>query len=868
MLKKSFIIISVLLFLIGGLVMKAMAVGEFKEMLDQVKSWKLKNGLTVIFYPYQREDVVNVRLCVKVGSIYENNSQAGITHLIEHMIFKGTETRGPEEVAGAIEALGGYMNAFTSYDYTCYYASGPVKILKTALDVLSDVVFHPAFPEKELEKEKQVVLEEMKMRLDNPMIVLIESVMKQTYKKFPYYRPIIGFESTVKSFTRDSLLNYVREFYSPQNMVLTVVGKVSESKVRALVNEFFSSVKKHRIKKVRFPKETFTKEPELVWVKRDVKEGYFVFTLPGVSFRDEDAPYLDLLAQILGGGESSRLYLRLKRDLGLVNSISSSSFTPYGPGMIEISGTAPPENFEKILKEVVSQLMLIKENGVSEEELQRAKIQILSDFFYSAETSEGISSTLASFQILRGSYKDILWYEKAIETATPEDIKRIAEKYLNLNHLVAGFLSEKQLFNLNTLRKIIAHASPEKIDVFTMKNGLKVIMYPIHDVPTVAITACFPGGLRFETNKTDGLFQALTLLWTRGTKHMSAEDIAEKAEVIGGSISGFSGRNTFGLKAVFLSSKLDQGLSLFKEVLLEPTFSKTECDKARPELIARIFKQQDHPISLAVNEFLKELFPNHPYGLNIAGSIKFYESFTPEELKSAYKRFVTPDKGVITIVGDFDPFVVKQKIEEMFKDWKSEAKEASYEEPAPSEPERKYEHLKKDTYQTQILLGFQTPGLDSKERLAIEVLNSALSGQDGRLFKVLREEKSLAYAVTSFVVFYPKRSAFILYIACSPEKTQKAIEGFWQVLEDISKYGLTKKEIQKAKNRLIGTTKLGLQSNLSISENMAVNDVLGLGWNYSFEYEKLLNSVTQKDIAEIIKKYLTKDRAVLFVLGK
>ena len=868
MFKKSFIIYVIMLLFVGGLIMEARAAGELKEMLDQVKCWKLKNGLTVIFYPYQREDVVNVRLCVKVGSIYETNSQAGITHLIEHMIFKGTETRGPEEVAGAIEALGGYMNAFTSYDYTCYYASGPTKILKTAIDVLSDVVFHPAFPEKELEKEKRVVLEEMKMRLDNPMIVLIESVMKETYKKFPYYRPIIGFESTVKSFTRNSLLDYVKDFYSPQNMVLTIVGKVSEEKVKHLIDEYFSKVKKRKVKRVRFPKEPFTKKPELVWVKRDVKEGYFVFTLPGVSFKNEDAPYLDLLAQILGGGESSRLYLRLKRELGLVNSISAASFTPFGPGMIEISGTAPPENFEKILKEVVSQLMLIKENGVSEEELQRAKVQILSDFFYSAETSEGMSSTLSSFQILRGSYKDILWYEKSIETATPEDIKRVAEKYLNLNHLVAGFLSEKQLFDEDTLRKIISHTEPEKVTTFTMKNGLKVIMYPIHDVPTVAITACFPGGLRFESNKTDGLFQALTLLWTRGTKHLSAEDIAEKAEDIGGSISGFSGRNTFGLKAVFLSSKIEQGLNLFKEVLLEPTFSKTECDKARPELISRIFKQQDHPISLAVNEFLKELFPNHPYGLNIAGSIEFYKTFTSEELKEAYEKFVSPEKGVITVVGDFDPFVVKQKLEELFKNWKSKTKEAEYEEPAPSEPQKRYEHFEKDTYQTQILLGFQTPGLNSKERLAIEVLNSALSGQDGRLFKVLREERSLAYAVTSFVVFYPKRSAFILYIACSPEKTQKAIEGFWEVLEDISKHGLTKQEIQKAKNRLIGTTKLGLQSNLSISEDMAVNQVLGLGWNYSFEYEKLLNSVTQKDIAEVIKKYLTKDKAVLFVLGK
>ena len=327
---------------LGGVIMEGKA-QNLDPMVTRVKEKKLANGLTVLFYPYNREDVVTVKLCVKVGSTYETEKEAGLTHLIEHMIFKGTETKKPEDIVGAIEALGGYMNAFTSYDYTCYYAAGPSNITEKALDILSDVVFHPYFDPVELEKEKEVVIEEMKMRLDNPMVVLFEEVMKASYKEYPYRRPIIGYENTVRSFKREDLLNFVKEFYTPENMILTIVGNVSEDYLFSLVNKYFTNLPERKLNKVSFPEESYTDHPTLVWVKRDVKEGYFVFTLPAPSFREDDAPLLDILAQILGGGESSRLYLRLKRELNLVKNISASAFTPYGPGLFEIYGTADPK---------------------------------------------------------------------------------------------------------------------------------------------------------------------------------------------------------------------------------------------------------------------------------------------------------------------------------------------------------------------------------------------------------------------------------------------------------------------------------------------------------------------------------------------
>jgi zinc protease len=838
-------------------------------LVSKVKEKRLQNGLTVLFYPYKREDVVTVKLCVKVGSSYEKESEAGITHLIEHMIFKGTETKKPEDIVGVIEALGGYMNAFTSHDYTCYYVAGPSAVIEKALDILSDVVFHPYFDPLELEREKEVVIEEMKMRLDNPFVVLFENLMEASYKKYPYRRPIIGYENTVKSFKREDLLNFLNHFYTPKNMTLIVVGNLEEKKLFSLINKYFSSLPKRKLKKVPFPKEPYTEKPSLTWIERPVKEGYFAFTLPGASFKDEDAPYLDLLSEILGGGESSRLYKRLKRDLNLVKSIATSSFTPYGPGLFEIYGTADPQNFKEIIKETLLELEKIKLSGVSNEELNKAKTQILSDFIFSSETSEGLSSTLSNFQLVRGSYKDVLWYQKKIETATIEDLIRVSKKYFNPQKLVVSFLSEKKLFKEVDLQNLIKSFDPKPSPkIFTLDNNLKVILYPQNDIPSVGITLAFPGGLRYENKEINGLFQALTLLWTRGTKKYTAEELAEKLESIGTTIKSFTGRNTFGLKMLSLSSKLDESLEYFKEVLLYPSFEERECEKAKPELFSLLLRQQDQPVSLAVNEFIKLLFPDHPYGLNSAGSLEFYQKFTCEDLKTLYKKFVRPEKGVLVITGNFELTSVKEKIKNLFKDWKSETQETTLEEPEPTFPKNPFTRVEKETFQTQILLGFQTPGLNAKEKVALEVLNSALSGQNGRLFRILRDEKSLAYVVTSFLIFYPKKSAFVLYMGCSPEKEKSAISGFWEILEEIKTQGLLPEEIERAKNRLIGNQKLDLQSNLSISEEMAVNEVLGLGWNYSFLYENLVKSVTDEDIKNLIETFFKRENAVLFILGK
>ncbi|MFN3567798.1 MAG: M16 family metallopeptidase [Caldimicrobium sp.] len=837
-------------------------------IIEKVQEKTLPSKLKVLLVPKEGEKVVAVYLCVKVGSKYEGDKVAGITHLIEHMIFKGGEGQTPGEVAGKIEEQGGYINAFTSYDLTCYYIVGPDHILPTALEVLSQAVFRPYFDPQELEREKEVVVEEMKMRLDNPMIVLFEELMKTSYRTYPYKRPIIGYENTVRSFKRDDLFYFINHFYSPENMVLVISGEINHAKIDPLLEKYFSDLPKRQLKKVSFPDETYTSKPTLKWIERPVRESYFAFSFPAASINSDEAPLLDLLAALLGDGESSLFSLKLKREKQLVKSISTSAFTPDGPGLFEIYGKGDSKNFKSLLEEVIRLVREIKKSGPTFEELERAKNKVLSSFIYSQETAEGLGRQMATFQLLRNSYKDILWYKEKIERATPKDIQEVAKKWLREDKLVVVFLSEKALFGEEVLEELLKKKSQKEIvEILQLENGLKVILYPKKGVPTVGITLAFPGGVRFEEEHTNGLFQALALLWTRGTKNYKAEELSQKIEGLGASIQGFTGRNTFGLKALTLSSHLFTILDLFMDILLNPTFSDEEIEKARPELLSLLYQQEDQPFSLALKEFLKAFYPDHPYGLNLAGSKEFYLTFNSTLLKEAYSKFVDPKRGKLVIVGDFDSEEVKRYLKDLLPQWKG-SQISLVEEKAPPPVKASSKVVPKESFQTQILLGFRGPGLFSEKRALLEVLNSALSGQDGPLFRILRDERSLAYAVTSFLLFYPKSSALIFYLACAPEKKEAAISGFYEVIEKIKKEKFSERDLDRAKNRLLGKYRMALQSNLAKAEDMAVNEVLGLGWDFTEKYQEQIQKISTKDLIKTLEELIYEKNSFLLILGK
>ena len=846
----------------------------------------LDNGLTAVVKESHRAPVVAVQVWVKAGSAYEDDAQAGITHLIEHMIFKGTEKRGPGVLARTVESLGGTINAYTSYDYTVYHCVVPANHLDTALDVLDDAVFHSSFDPDELEREKKVVLEEMRMRNDRPRVMLAEDLMKISYRHYPYRRPIIGYEKTVMSFTRDDIISYMNARYRPCNISVVVVGDVNSGQALSRISEYFGKEKKASCKPPVFAQEPPQIRDRYNVRRMECQEGYLAVSFSGIpGFTHEDVPALDLLAAYLSDGESSLLVSTLKNRLQLVHSIHASAFTPQGPGLFEITANLNPNRVRPVLVRLFSELFRLKDAEITAKGLKRARTQVLTDFIYSQETMEGEARKLGVFQTLAGDAAREQEYLERIRRVTAGDIKEVCRKYFRQDAInVAMVTPENSQVSIDGgfLSAVIAEAAGlaageesgvntgagSHVRRFSLANGVTILAVEAGDLPTVAVRVVFPGGLRYETPENNGIFNLLARAWNKGTSLHSADAIAEITDGMGASISGFSGQNSFGLRGRFTSDSFRKGLGLMVEMLLSPAFPQKELEKLKPLILARIRQQDDYLPGVAVREFRKLLFSPNPYGMNILGTPETVMKFDSDDLSEIYKAFVVPDRAVISVVGDINAENLRQELDTLLKSWQNES---SLFLPSPPEPNPlsspRIANIHREKHQEHIVLGFMGPGLASPDRFPVEVLNAILSGQGGRLFSSLRDQKSLAYSVTSFADFGIDYGSVACYIACAPEKKNDAEKGLWSELYRIQKELPGRDELERAKNWLAGRYQISLQTPGAKAMDMAMNELYGLGYDFSRRYPEKIMAVTAGQVQEMARKYFISQDYVLVVVG-
>jgi zinc protease len=857
-----------------------------RELIPGLHKARLSNGLTAIVKENHRAPVVAIQVWVQAGSVYETEKERGITHLIEHMIFKGTEKRGPGEVAKEIESVGGSINAYTSLDYTVYHCVVPKQFLNNALDVLYDAVFHSSFDPEELEREKKVVIEEIRMRDDRPKTRLSSLSMETAYKAHPYGFPVIGYPETVKSFGRKDILAYMERRYRPSQIAVVAVGDVEASQTLAGIQGTFGSVTKKDPQEFTYPSEPRQDAPRIAMEAMEIQEGYLTIAFSGLpNFNDPDVPALDVLAALLGSGESSRLISSLRNRLQIVHNINAAAFTPAGPGIFEITASLDPEKTQEALPQIFHEIFRLVNEGILQEELERAKVQVETDFVYSQETMEGEARKLGIFETLsKDPHAEKLYLEKVREV-TAQDVQQVAGQIFRQENIsVAMVMPEDRLPELTSQELAVMVQEAEllakgiesdggalvrPIKRFSLSNGLTVLVQEAPGVPTVSLALVFPGGVRYESEKTNGLFNFLAKAWTKGTKARSAQGIAELIEGLGGSISGFSGQNTLGLQGCFLSQNLDKSLALFTEILLTPTFPSEEIKKLRPLMLAELKRQDDYLPEVAVREFRRLLFSPHPYGMNPLGKASVIKAISSKNLLETYRYFVIPDRGVLSIVGDIRTEEIISSIETMLGAWSVESEPVLSTPPEPdllSSP--KILTLERERQQVHIVLGFPGTTFNNPDRYALEILNAVLSGQGGRLFIDLRDKESLAYSVTSFLGLGLDYGSFAFYIACAPEKKDRALKGLWREIYRATREPVTDDDLERAKKWLIGTHEIGLQTNRAQSMDMALNELYGLGYNFAPEYVRKIDEVTADQVLNVAKKLMNSEEYVLIRVGQ
>jgi zinc protease len=847
---------------------------------DRLLQFTLENGLKVILEENRNAPVVALQIWVKVGSADEIDDEAGMCHFIEHMIFKGTEKRKVREMAREIESLGGSINAYTSYDQTVYHVTIASRYAGTGLDILADAIQNSTFDSLELEREREVILEEIRMGQDDPSRKLFIQTMATLYQQHPYRRPIIGYEKTLRSIQRDQMISFFKRWYTPNRMVFVAVGDFDLGEMERKVRETFKDFNPFVMEDIRErTQEPVTKKFQSVVTPGNFKETYLQMAVPISSVKHEDTPALDALSQILGGGEASRLVQKVKLEKGLVHSISTSSFTPKDPGAFIIGVTLPPENVEKAVEAILEEISRLGQEGATAEELDRVKVNVESELIYDRQTVQGEARKLGYYETITGDLQFEKEYLRRVALLQGEDVKRVVEKYFEPSQWVISLLipsgQADSVKNLS-LQPIVERMRPqeslaekrEKLRILrtVLDNGIRLIVKENRSNPIVTLQASFLGGVRFEKESQNGISQYMAVMVTKGTEKESSLEIAKKVERMAGSLSGFSGYNSFGVAFTFLSQHFEEAFSLFSEVIRQPSFNKEEMEKRRRSILAAIRQQEDDLDRMVFKLFRRTLFEKHPYRMDTLGTIDSIQSLTQGNLQEYYRTIVVPENMVLTVIGDVDTKQVALAAKKAFGDMRSGdfSPPSIPQEASPSLTRRSEIYQKKE--QAHFVLGFLGTTLRDKDRYALEVLDAALSGQGGRLFYALRDKESLAYAL-SFMASPNLDPGFIgVYMGTHPDKLETAIRGVLRELETVKEEGLSEQEVMRAKRYLIGNFEIGLQTNGAQANQISLDELYGLGFDHYQKYPLEIQKVSKEDVHRVAKEYFNLEAYAIAVI--
>lgn len=861
--------------------------------------YRLDNGLTVVFDELHASKVAAFQLWVKAGSADEREDQAGLAHLHEHMLFKGTTQRATGEIAHEIEAHGGEINAWTSLDQTVYHVVIASQYAQRGLAVLSDAVRNSVFDPEELAKEIEVVCEEINRSQDMPSRRASKDLFATAFQTHPYRRPVIGWAESVRSFTRQKVLEFYQRHYTPHNMVLAAAGDLSEQQLRAWVDENLGGDWGRPFKgRVERPQEPKLSHRRFLLREDDVREAYLNLGFQIPSIAHEDTPVLDLLALIAGQGDASRLTLEVKRKRALVNEVHAYAYTPNDPGLWGVSLTAPAPKLASALEQVARVIVGLRQDPVGEDELSTAKALVESEAIYQRETAQGVARKLGYYEAAAGGLEKEAAYYEQIAAVTPAKLLEVSRQYLDFDRLVmTGLLPKGTALSQTIAEELLEGARREtqppvaarrvpkqmptplrvtstkatqgasKVLVEKLPSGASVIVREERAVPLFAMRAVFPGGLRYENETNNGLTTLLSRLLTRGTGHHDAEEISNLIDDLSGSLSGAGGRNSISLRGEFLSKHFERAFALFTDCLSQPAFPEPELARERQLLLQDIATREDKPSGVAFDLFARTLYEKHPYRLSALGEAPSVERLTREDLAGYHAHFMDPSQLVLCVVGDVQTDRVLELAHEAFGKSRGEA---SVPPPVPEEPLLTAPRKAKRQLpraQSHVVLGFPGARVTDPWRRALDVLSTVLSGQGGRLFVELRDKRSMAYSVSSLSMEGVDPGYFAVYIATSPEKVDAAVEGIHAELSRLRSQRIEAAELERAKRHLIGTHEIGLQRNGARAALMALDHCYGLGAEHSLSYARNVQAVTAEEVHELAKRLLDPARCAISIVG-
>lgn len=868
---------------------------------EQVSRFVLPNGLTLIVRRDTSAPVVGIYTHVKAGYFDETDDRVGIAHVLEHMYFKGTPSRGVGAIARETKLAGGWLNAHTIYDHTAYVAVLPSTAFERGLDIQFDAYAHSLIDAGELARELEVIVQEALRKRDAPGAVTVESLFALLHDQHRIRRWRIGDPDELRRFTHDMLHAFYRTWYVPSNTILSIVGDVDPESVHAAVLARYGGLAAGVVERAAAPIEEAAPGVRVRELTGDIAQAHVAFGWRTPPQQHADTPLLDLAAIILGSGRASRFY-RAVRERQLASGVSAYQYTSGDVGVFVVHVETPPERLADGALATWREVQAARMFGVRRDELQRAQRVLEARWLRRLETMDGQAAYLASWEAEGGTSLGVKYYDRVM-AATADDVQGALQRHLDptqasmlvyrphrstslptdaaaLRDWLASTAGEDSVVAPRTAEPdtdpdhrvdhapaaatVISAPRPERtvrdVHVFRTSRDVPVLVQARRGTPLVNIGVFLRGGAVSEPEGAQGLSRLMAQSALKGTRTRTGADIALASELLGGSIGVSAGLESLSWSMSVPVRHLEEALGLLADVVQAPTFDASSVHTERQLAIAEVERLRDDMYRWPMRLASEAAHRGHPYARSVLGTIESLATITAEQVTAHHAHVLQSGACVIGVVGDVDPARVASLVQSRFGvlTWGDDVAPPRVQWPARM---RSGEDTR-DKQQSALAMLFHGPSRRDPARHVGRVLAAVTSGLGGRFFEELRDRRSLAYTVAAYPIERRVDGMFAAYIATTPEREDEARAGLLEQFAALRETPVRDDEIERARAYLIGTHAIAQQSGGSVLSDLLDAWSFGDGLHELAEHDARIAAVTPADILAFSRQYFDPDRRV------
>ena len=819
----------------------------------QGEVYTCKNGLTAIVSEQRAFPIVSVQVWVATGSENEGaHCGAGISHLLEHMVFKGTRELNAQQLNEEVAALGGLWNAYTSTDRTVYHIDGPSEHWQRFLHILTQLVYAPTFPEDEFEREREVIRREMAMYKDDPRDASYHALVSTLFRVHPRRLPVIGEQARFDSLTHEDMVTYHRQRYTPGNMFVCITGDVTAAEVFAALEAEVADVPAAPVLVPPPVAEPRQWGPRLYRTEFAQPTSTLMLAWRVPATTHPDAAPLAVLSAVLGDGRSAWLYKRFHDELGLAHDTNTAILpAKEGEGALVIDADVERDQRDELRDALLAYVAELPQADF-ESALARALRQLRAQRVKALSTVSGCASALGiSWHHSRNMNAAEEW-NAALNRVTPEELARVAATYLTPERLTE--VSVDPIGSNPPADNTGAASTLQAPQLHELPNGLRVVLRVDKRVPMVHTTLCVMAGCRSETEQNNGINMLMAECMLKGTSTYSAGELADAVEGLGGTISCSAGNNTINLKTRALSEDALTMLGLLADAALHPTFPADAVATAREDMVADILDSEEDPAAVAFRRLRRACFGATSYGLHPDGSVESVQSLTREALTAQHARLMCARNAVLCLCGDFEPQAVLAEAERLFAGMPSGA-------PAelPPTPAQQAADLTIACDKEQAVLAIAVPALPATaaEQPLQCLFDEWCRDMAGPIFSEIREKRGLAYYSASAALLGTDTGCMFFYLGTSPESMPEARAALDELLNRLATEGMPPQALESARATLLSSRLMAAQSADKMCSSTAIDTLLGLPPDYADSLQESIRAVTVEQMNAFIARLLS-----------